>query len=336
MRRAPYFALALLIPLLSPRLAEACSGCPGTPYFSGVSWPEDGGTLASNAPIFLSGVDLSLAGVQVTVDGAAATLVEVPEFGFDGECVDVTAYRVSPEPAEGALVAISGEVCDPALNDTCDDLSLTFTATAADHEAPSPASALRFDIYVPHSEWTCAPIANTVWYFDITADYDEPQQARARWKIEALPAPDAAPSATFLPLRVAEPLYTTLNTLTSPGASPCFRVTAIDEAGNASAPMTLCEPCHYKVDPIDGTPWYELPPEPMWQDDERVYGGPCDDGTVPNPDEEAPADGATAGESGDDSGPEGGCACAVETGRGAAGLLGLVGLVGLGLRRRRR
>ncbi|MCA9657533.1 MAG: hypothetical protein KC486_04265 [Myxococcales bacterium] len=285
--------------------AHACTGCFGAPYFGGASGPEDGGAYPSNAAVFLYGSGLTVDGALVTVDGAPASLVEVPELQRGGACGPFRAFRVEPEPPEGAAVELSGELCDPTENDTCDTLSLHWTASAADLVAPSPPTAVTFDLYRPRSEWACAEIANTVAYFHIDADFNEPQETTARWRIEVLPAPDAEPTEVLMPRRDPEPYYATLDEIAGPSESPCFRISAIDDAGNASAPLTVCDPCHFKVDPADSTPWSELPPEPDWKNADLVDGGACAEG--------------------------GGCAVDPRPARGPFGRLGLLALAGLAL-----
>ncbi|MCY1057638.1 MYXO-CTERM sorting domain-containing protein [Nannocystis sp. SCPEA4] len=345
-----------------PRLAEAC----------GASAPElieqlpiGGGSYPGNAALLFWGVELSTEQLTVTIDGEPATLVAAE---FAAGLADL-AVRVEPAPQEGQAVAISGKICNWEAD--C-ELSLTYTASAADVAAPAPIAEASFFAVYDHAD------------LDLSSDCGEWHVERSMYVHLQQAAPASGEAATLFLVNwdASEGAGGIHRTELASGESTiisvdldgsalggadvmsevCLEVTAIDAAGNKAEPFELCPPCFFRA---DEQPLETLPPEPVWTEADAVPGSACAPATETTGEDtsggeetagdesgEAPTSGGeptTGGEpngsetgedtdsaTGGEDDPGKGCACSSDgDGRGSLGHLLLLAL-GIGAARRRR
>lgn len=280
MRLALTLALASL-PVLVPRLAEACS-----PPLPGVSetLPVDGGSYPANAAIGLYGHGLSAEGLAGTVDGTPVALSVATTPGPRRASLSLT---LDPAPTEGQSVHITGTACDGGGGTEC-DVDLTFTATAPDLDPPTVSGGvLQYDVHdypnVVADGGSCMSSSDQGHYVNVTVesvtdDYPElaywevigfvqgPEDVRAR---RTAPIDGATASVSFhlANLQDVDP------------ADVCFRVDALDPAGHRTTVAESCAACRL-VDDDDGSTLDVRPPEPAWTAADVRVGGPCDDGTA--------------------------------------------------------
>lgn len=299
-RLVPCVSLILLGLLAAPTPARACSCFLGPPA---ETTPAPDGTHPANAGVVLwdVGCGAEIAAATATIDGEAATLV-----------LAVDAYQnalvaVTPTPEVGQTVELRGCINQDGPCPDPQALLLSYTTVTADEQPPPIPGTMSLTVETGEVDVNCT-ITNALW--TVTVD-DLPPASRADpvvYTFEVLPGPGEPPIEVVQHLKIAdsdEPFTVELFTGSKPfegdAEAVCVRVTASDMAGNASAPLELCE----------------------------EVGGDS---------EGAPTGGPSGGSSGEDTGEAdgdepGGCACAADGADPRWALLGPV--LGLGVRRRR-
>jgi len=364
--RGALLAAACAAVAYAPRVADAC-GAP-EPGLS-TTTPADGATYPANAALLFWGYDISLDAVTVTVDGQPAKLVPA---GFASGFATIAAL-VEPAPLEGQTVVVAGSFCEPGF---CDQMQeLTYTAGPPDLEAPEPVAAASFFAIYDHADFQssggdCLSDSQLTVYVHVMQDTPGPGAApggvRASWDGGGGPGGFGGFRITSGGMsRLAIPIVEAQLGGKDPRSEVCVTVAAIDAAGNAAEPFTLCPACFYRAD--DGENDGGIVPEPLWTEADAVPGSACagaeettggasDSGPDPtdgpgsasasDSSGEAPTTGGpqTTGEpqtdgasdtSDQDDGGDKGCACDGAGGGRDLGALVVVAL-GLGLGRRRR
>ena len=276
---APLGILAAVAVLsTSARPARACA--PPLPGLYG-SRPATGSSLPANAAIHFDGYNINLDDVVVTVNGSPATLTPTETLG-----IGALAARVTPQPAVGATINISGTFCEPLNN--CMMQALTFTALAADATTPAQPT-LEVNVH-DHADFSggigsCISDAAASWWFNLTGDTAGANDAAVIHVVEV--ARDA--NFTNMFRTVARMADTTAQVTTSMrldnisigslGVTQafCFRAYSVDTAGQRSASTAVtCRPCHARVEPqVDAGVAFLPPDQPTWTNAEVVGDGPC-------------------------------------------------------------
>ncbi|WP_437643788.1 hypothetical protein [Sorangium sp. So ce362] len=318
--------------------ADAC----GMPYpgLTGV-FPESGGSYPGNAALFFAGDAMSLDAVSVTVDGEPASLVAAPEVPAAGYNL---VARIEPPPSEGQAIVIEGDFCQPLA--TCEAVRIELTAGAADTEAPPRPSGLSFDVHdyaaLGLSGGDCRSPSDVAWWITAEGEAAGTGEAPVIYTVEAFrdvtfadPVFSASGlvSAASVTMAIRQSVGV-LDRVDAPRAL-CFRVTAMDAAGNAAGDTVhACKPCFYRKDPAPAQPSFSPPPEPAWTEEDVYPGGTCDSGMEPGS--------GSGGGAGDEDTVVSGCSCraAGESGpdsEGAAGgaALALLACAALAGRRKR-
>lgn len=321
--------------------AHACS--PPLPGLTN-SIPADGGTYPANGYIFFMGFYIGLDKVSVTVNGQPAAFSDISTM-FAGAPFELSA-RITPEPKPGDAIVISGDFCS---SDVCMVKTINITAGPADTEAPPAPSKLWFNMYdfpdFKSSGGDCQFDTDLSLWTHIEGMPAAMDQAPLLYHVEAFT--DMAMTKSVLDevafVNEAAVAWGYRKVLANfNGINPadlCFRVTAIDGAGNKSPePATVCKACYARTDPPGMS--LSVPPEPEWAAADIYPGGPCDMGT-------GGAGGGGSGSGGNggsggvfsDPGGEEGCSCGVPGDRsfGMAGwvAVGMAVLVGRRLRKKR-
>ncbi len=276
---APLGMLAAVAVLsTSARQARACT--PPLPGLYG-SRPATGSSLPANAAIHFDGYNINLDDVVVTVNGTPATLTPTETFG-----IGALAARVTPQPAVGATINISGTFCEPLNN--CMMHTLTFTALAVDNTAPV-RPALEVNVH-DHADFSggigsCISDAAASWWFRLMGETAGANDAAVIHVVEV--ARDANFTNVFR--TVARMADTTTQVTTSMrldntsigslGVTQafCFRAYSVDTAGQRSAnTVVTCRPCHTRVEAQVDAGFAFLPPDqPGWTNADIVGDGPC-------------------------------------------------------------
>jgi MYXO-CTERM domain-containing protein len=262
----------------SARPARACT--PPLPGLYG-SRPATGSSLPANAAIHFDGYNITLDDVVVTVNGTPATLTPTESHG-----IGALAARVTPQPAVGATINISGTFCEPLNN--CMMHALTFTALAADTATPAQPT-LEVNVH-DHADFSggigsCISDAAASWWFNLTGDTAGANDAAVIHVVEV--ARDASFSSVFRTVarmadnsaQVTSSMRLDSFNIGSLGVTQafCFRAFSVDTAGQRSATTAVtCRPCHARVEAqVDAGVAFLPPDQPTWTGADVVGDGPC-------------------------------------------------------------
>lgn len=331
------FSVAAGIALGVQGEAQACS--PPLPGLTS-SIPADGETYPANGYIFFMGYYIGLAKVSVTVNGQPATLSDISST-FAGAPFELSA-RVMPEPKPGDAIVISGDFCE---QDVCAAKSISFTAGAADTQAPPSPSKAWFNMYdfpdFKSSGGDCQFNTDLSLWTHIEGMPAGMGEAPLLYHVEAFSDMGMTKSVldTVSFVNEAAVAWGYRKLLADFGgvnpADVCFRITAIDGAGNKSAESAaFCKACYARTDAPGIS--QSVPPEPQWTSADIYAGGPCDTGMG------AGGSGGGGNGNGGSGGAlpepedEEGCSCGIpREGVGDAGWGALILALALGIRRKR-
>lgn len=334
-------ALLLAIPcvaaLLAPSPADACSPIPPGLY---ASIPETGETYPANAVLVLSGEQITLDGVTVTItppiDPPPVLVPADVPFGLGA-----IAVRLEPPPPPGHMVDIAGEFCPPEY--MCEPQVISYVVGAPDDAAPEAPTGVSFDVY-DYPDYVsgggdCTSDSDLGYWVHLMGKPAVAGESPVVYTIVArkTDTPEAVVSTSFVLKESSATVVFRLLAEQIAGADPaealCFDVTVSDTALNA-APVTesMCLPCRVRVETSPADP-YPQPEEPAWTPQDAYPGGPCKGdggaggGTAGSGGEGGEGGGgaASGGNGGDDAVV--GCGCEIERPARGNGLL----LLGVGL-----
>lgn len=241
--------------------------------------PANDAYYPANGIILFDGYDISTAQVSVTVNGAAASLVDASS-AFSTS-VATLAVRVSPKPNPDEVVTISGSFCTG-----CPSESFSFTARADDVVAPEGVVSAHYGVHdyadFKTSGGDCQIDSDLALWVSAQTIPPSEEEAPVIVQVEAF-----ADSALTKPMGNRSALITTNETvwgyrLTSDmlqGANPtgvCFRLSTKDLSGNQGPmPTVICNACYTRTDAQGNMP-VSPPDEPTWGDADIIKNGPCD------------------------------------------------------------
>lgn len=262
---------------------NATAAAPCEPPASGLSAsvPTDGALFPGNGIVLLSGIGLSLDGIEATVDGQKVSLLPMHLPHLYGYAA--LEASLQPQPKAGQTVVLSGTFCAPGAS--CPEHAIHFTATAADVLAPPPPTSVEVELHdypdFRSNGGDCQSDSDLAYWVHIASVGPASGEAPVLYDVAALRTPDlttVAASRIVLARGDATTVEFRLLAAALGGAPPssafCFRVSTIDAAGNLTlAFVDACAPCHERVDP-PGTS--QLPPdEPAWTGADLAPGGAC-------------------------------------------------------------
>lgn len=281
-------ALAAVFIALLPRIGEAC--WPWDPHFT-LTVPADDAVHPANASILIAGQVLDSEGLEVTVDGLAATVTTEPRsqalhyVGW-GPAYRALVLTVEPPVEPGQLVHVFGDLCPPQAEQEpgCADFDLQFEVGPPTFDPPRIDPEFWYDVYdhgsvaMSHSSCTVAPARFSV---DVRLEVDEQTHAPShyevfrrprdapgqwepvghRWRLE----PDHAPGDLHFRYLLDE----VIGWLPLADAF-CFELRTEDLAGNAGPTIERCPPCHDEIhDPGAGFV-STFPDDPPGYSDESI------------------------------------------------------------------
>jgi MYXO-CTERM domain-containing protein len=201
------------------------------------------------------------------------------------------AVRVEPQPDPGDEVVLGGSFCGTPQGHPGEPLTCSFTATEHDVDPPPTITRSFHNLFDPNpGESTCFPVPELAWYVHV--ELDGPASSGATPEFLVVEAYDDETASTLVRTRSVEfpedgmVEFHEDTQLADPRNAFCFRAWTFDGAGNVTEPTPLvCLPCHERRQPPGETTdeWDFDSGEPEWEDWERVPGGPCDDGNIPQP-----------------------------------------------------
>ncbi|MGK4003728.1 hypothetical protein WMF31_13945 [Sorangium sp. So ce1036] len=287
------------------------------------TFPESGATYPGNAALFFYGFEISLEGVSATVDGEPANLVLAPDVPATGHSL---AARIEPPPGEGQAIVIEGDFCSTG---PCEVTRIELTAGAADTTAPAAPAGLSFNLHdyadFKSSGGDCQTSSDLAWWLTIDGEAPALGASPVIYTIEAFrddsfSRPVFSESAFARAASSTRAIHRTADVLDGADAPEalCFRVSAIDAAGNAASETAhACKPCYYRKDPPSAEPSFAPPVQPEWAAADLYPGGTCDPGTGTGGG--GAGGGAASGGSGASGGAGGGGSGASSGGAGGGG-----------------
>lgn len=304
---------------LGPALAvalNATAAAPCEPPASGLSAsvPTDVALFPANGIVLLSGIGLSLDGIEATVDGQKVSLLPVHLPHLYGYAA--LEASLQPQPKAGQAVVLSGTFCAPGAS--CPKHAVHFTATAADMVAPPPPTSVQVEIHdyadFRSNGGDCQSDSDLAYWVHIASVEPATGEAPVLYDVAALGAPELSTMvASHIVLATGTETTVGFRLLATdlggklPASALCFRVTPLDAAGNLTlAFVDACPPCHERVDAPGTSPF--PPDEPAWTAADVAPSGACGGGGA--------AGAGGAGGRPPSSGGSGGAGGAAPTGHG--------------------